>query len=372
VKKNFKKLASALLAAFMLLALAACGAPPSSSAPQSGSDPAKTPAAPANESDSASGDTGDKIIIKLGHGNGSSDTDMINCYANEFKRLAAEYSDGELEVQVYPSSQLGDESEMYGACGLNTLEATIGATTNYAAYAPIMNFTVLPYVFKDLESCRTFFVENIDWMNEYCVPQANSRILGFAVGGMRSLASAKHISSIDDVKGMKVRVPPTKPMIEFWTAVGASPQVVAWAETYTSIEQGVADAVCGNEWILIDNKFGEVCDYFVYIDYMPQPNALVMSEEFYQSLSEKNQEAVTRAGAEAALYFMELADKMKVAYREQAETEMGVEFLDTPSDIDTWIELGRSTWEKSYEAIGNGDAEAGKQIMDYVLGYSEK
>ncbi len=312
-----------------------------------------------------------KIVLKLGHGNGSSDKDMINQYAYKFKELAEEYSNGEIEVQVYPSSQLGDEGEMYGACGLGSLEATIGATTNYAAYAPLMNFSVLPYVFEDLASCRKFFTENLDWMNSYCVPQANSRILGFAVGGMRSLACTKAISSIDDVKGMKVRVPPTKPMVEFWKAVGASPQTVAWAETYTALEQGVAEAVCGNEWILIDNKFGEVCPFFVYIDYMPQPNALVMSEDFYQSLSDKNKDAVDRAGAEAAQFFMELADEMKLSYRKQAETEMGVTFVDTPSDISTWIERGRSTWELAYADIGNGDAEAGREIMEYVLNYGK-
>lgn len=101
-----------------------------------------------------------------------------------------------------------------------------------------------------------------------------------------------------------------------------------------------------------------------------QPNAIVMSEDFYQRLTPEQQDAVTRAAREACVYFEQLGDEAYAKYQKLAEDE-GVEFLGAPDDIDQWIELARGIWSNSYDTIGAGDTAYAEEIVNYIQNYGE-
>lgn len=356
--KNTKKFVALLLTAIMLLTCTACGSKPQASTPAGNT--AQEPSYPTAEN---------PVTMRIGHGNGASDEDIVNNYAKDFARLVEEYTEGAVKCEVYPSSQLGDEAEMYGACGLGTLEACVGAATNYVQYAPTLNFLTLPYIFESVAQARDFFKDCSDWMIDISVKQANSRIITISCPAARDLTARKPITCLDDMKGLKVRTPNTMTMINCYEAWGASPQVVSWGETYTALEQGVVEAQDNPIWVLIDNKFAEVQDYYIATSYIMQPQAFVVSENFYQSLSPEQQAGVDRAAAEATVNYEAISDEAWAKYKVKAEAE-GVTFLDAPADIDQWIELARGTWDAVYDLIGNGDADYAAEVLAYINDYN--
>ncbi len=311
-----------------------------------------------------------RILIRLASSeNGSPDDIIGGHFVMKFEELVEERSNNEIDVLIFPNSQLGDQSETYGSTGTNTIEMSLGAVPNYVSYVPSMSFYVMPYVFEDLEDVREFSANNIDYMNEFCVPLSNSRVLAVGVAGMRSLCTQVPVSSLADIENMIVRTPPNQELVDTFLEWGASPQVLAWTELYSGMEQGVVDAFDTGVWTLIDAKLAEVTDYYVEIDFMPQPNALVISEEFFQTLSPEHQEIVAQAALDAAKNMETVADEVMQNYYDLVEEE-GVTVMPAPSDLDTWISIAKEeVWPLSYETLGNGDSELGKEILDYVLAH---
>ena len=356
---SFKRILSVCLALVLVLALCACGGTAA---------PSDTPAA--NDTTVKTDAPGDQIVIRYSHSNGTSEDDMNQQCALKFAELVDEYTGGAIRVDIYPAAQLGDEVECFGACGLDSQEVAAGAITNYVSYSPTMTVLTLPYIFENIDVARGFFHDEMDYLAEISVKQANSRILAIACPAARELTTAKEVHTLADMKGMKVRVPSTQPMIDCYTAWGASPQVAAWGETYTALEQGVAEAQDNPIWVLIDNRLAEVQNYVVNTSYIMQPNAIVISEDFYQRLTPEQQDAVTRAAREACVYFEQLGDEAYAKYQKLAEDE-GVEFLGAPDDIDQWIELARGIWSNSYETIGAGDTAYAEEVVSYIQSYGE-
>lgn len=359
---SFKRILSVCLALILMLALCACG---STAAPSQSTDTPATNDTPANADASK-----DQIVIRYSHSNGTSEDDMNQQCALKFAELVDEYTGGAIRVDIYPAAQLGDEVECFGACGLDSQEVAAGAITNYVSYSPTMTVLTLPYIFENIDIARGFFHDEMDYLAEITVKQANSRVLAIACPAARELTTVKEVHTLADMKGMKVRVPSTQPMIDCYTAWGASPQIVAWGETYTALEQGVAEAQDNPIWVLIDNRLAEVQNYVVNTSYIMQPNAIVMSEDFYQRLTPEQQDAVTRAAREACVYFEQLGDEAYAKYQKLAEDE-GVEFLGAPDDIDQWIELARGIWSNSYDTIGAGDTAYAEEIVNYIQNYGE-
>lgn len=337
-----KKVSIVALLLCVVLVLSACGQ-------------AAAPAAPAAKA---------TYVMKIGHGDEPTETCWKHNWCLEFGRLVEEYSNGQIEVQVYPSSQLGDEMEMFSQVGMGTLEACAGGATNFANFAPSLNFANIPYMFDDAQQARKVGAALTDWVMERTLEEANTRcVISYTIP--RQLSSKEPVTCLADLKGMKVRVPQTASMLACYEAWGANPIVVAWAETFTALQQGLADAQDNPIQLLIDAKLGEVQKYVTDIEYLIQSNCFCVSQAWYQTLPEDCQKAIDRAMEELIPFTYEFADNAMEDIK-KAVADMGIEFLGAPTDKEDWIELAKGTWPASYELIGNGDAAKGEEIVKMI------
>lgn len=331
---------------------------------QTTQDPAKS-----QEGSSGSQASGEaEYVIRLGHGNDPTDTSWYHRYTMLFKEKVEEYSGGRIRVDEYPSFLLGDEQEMMRSVSLGTQEATLGALNNFNVYVPSIGFFTLPYIFENTEQARTVIDTMLPELNEESIQTANCRLLGILDAGFRVLTSNKPVRNLDDLRQLKVRVAENPIMISTFEAWGVSPIPIAWSETYTALQQKVADAHDNALNAITSNRIYEVQDYITNIDYLIQTNVLILNEDFYQSLPDDLKEAVDKASADVIQFARDLTDSSVQDDLDILE-EAGVEMVGYPEDMEDWIEAAKSIWPNYYEMIGGGDAEKGKQIIDTVEEY---
>lgn len=142
------------------------------------------------------------------------------------------------------------------------------------------------------------------------------RIIGWAYSGYRVLTNSKKpVKTLDDLKGLVIRVPKNEIMIATYQAWGINPTPMAWPETFTGLQQGVVD---GQDNPYITNsamKFYEVQKYVTNIRYIFSLEPLIISESVFLGLKPKTQKAVLEAGHEATLfseqYIKDTEDRIK-------------------------------------------------------------
>jgi tripartite ATP-independent transporter DctP family solute receptor len=125
-------------------------------------------------------------------------------------------------------------------------------------------------------------------------------LLGTWDNGIRQMTNSKRpISKVDDMKGLKMRVPPDATLVDIMTALGAESQQIKFAELYVALQQGVVD---GQENPLVNihaSKLYEVQKHLALTNHQFQMTPFLMSRRSWDRLSEADKAAVREAAAEA-------------------------------------------------------------------------
>ncbi len=297
--------------------------------------------------------------IKLSHS--TPEGDQIYKVGEKFKELAAEYSNGRIQVDTYPIMQLGGEQENVQDVATGSIETAIVYTGNFKPFAPSVGVLMLPYIFTSNEEAWNGMDSILEDLNERVVAESGTRILGYFDRGFRYLTNSKKpVRTIDDLKGLKIRVSQVDVTIETFRSWGIEPIPMAWDEVPTALQQRVIDGQ-ENPYATIDShKFYETQEYVTEIHYMIWTGPIIINNELYESMPADLQDALNRAGQEAAEYGRQIAQQEEVKSKKLVE-EKGMTLLGPPSDEAVWQEKAQSVWPKFYEAVG------GKAWVDQAL-----
>jgi tripartite ATP-independent transporter DctP family solute receptor len=264
-----------------------------------------------------------------------------------------ERTNGELEIQVFHSAQLGVEEDIIEQIrqgvnvGQNTDSARLG---NYIPGIAVMNG---PYFVNSIEDVvKLNKLETVKKWNEELATEYGLKVLSFNwVQGFRHFMTNKPIKSPEDLKGLRIRTPPAPIWSESVRALGAVPTAINFGEIYTAVQQKAAD---GAE-LVYANIFGaslfEVLKYVCETKHFLLINFEVVSAKWFDSLPEEYQkilvEECDRAGLETS-YAME---EQIPDFRKRAE-EKGMIIIPTEEiDIEAFKEAGKA----AYEVLGISD-----------------
>ncbi len=306
--------------------------------------------------------------LKLGHTNDADrEASLFHAYALEFEKLVERYSDGQIDVVIFPAFQLGDEQEMVRGTQIGTQEAALVSFSNVSVFAKPLGLFVMPFVFTSIDEARCVIDEMFPQLNEWATEDAGIRILSVLDAGFRNLTnSRREVTSLDDLQGLKIRVPNNPVMVATFQSFGIDPVPMAWGEVFNALQQKVIDGQENPYDVLLSVKFHEVQDYVTDSQHFFQAAGVIVSEEWFQGLPPELQEAVVRAGNDAMFWFRGYYEPDVKAKLELLETQHGITFSGKPSDYDEWLERGRSIWPDQYEFLGDGDAAAGETVMAAV------
>lgn len=266
-----------------------------------------TLAACSNDENQSSASGGDEIVIRLGHPGNETETDPYYTYTNKFSEVLESETDGRIKLEVFPNSQLGSIESMMGQTDSGNLDMTAGQNTgNLATYYPSIEVLDLPYAFETLEIGQAVLNGEFgDKLKEGLADSSNLRLLSFIPSSFRHFTNNVHpVTSPEDLQGLTIRVMEVPIHQEMVKALGATPTVVAFDELYSALQTGVVDGQENAPYLMIMSNIHEVTDYLTLDKHVMNTAVSLINDEFYNSLSEEDQEIVENAEAEATEAFL--------------------------------------------------------------------
>ena len=201
-------------------------------------------------------------------------------YGNElarmFKDLAELYSNWEIEVKVYPQGTFGDSQEAVLAVRNGEGHMFNQATNNFAVHSPSMNAFSLPYMFESYDQAFNLLEGEFgEVIKKKASEESGVKLVALHRGGWRGVANSKRvIKKMEDLQGLKIRVPPSPVYIELFKAWGVNPVSIGWNETFSALQQRVADGFDNPISVIGQFKFYEIQKYFTACGFTSIPKTL--------------------------------------------------------------------------------------------------
>lgn len=316
--------------AMFLAAAVACSACGCSSAPAGNA--AGTGAAEANGAQAgdaaAAGDTADLPEMTLSIGHNNSTDSLINYVAEQMKAKLEEKSGGKLKVDIYPSGQLGSESDMITSCQAGDLTFLISGLHALVNIVPATSIVNIPFMFNDTQEARTTFQDAAvrEQLNQE-FEKSNMKLVLLADQGFRCLTTNKEITGVDSMNGLNIRTLTNQDQVQAWKMLGANPTPIDFSELYLSLQQGVIDSQENPYDIIDSNKFYEVQKYFTNSNHIYHTISVNIGTGTYDALPEAYQKMVDESCAEVEQMTFEECDKMLDTYKTNLINN-GMEFVD--------------------------------------------
>ena len=226
----------------------------------------------------------------------------------KFEEIVTANYDGDISFEISLNGELGDESDFVTFLQQGVaVDYAIMAPSNMAVFAPSIPLMDMPFLFRDLEHWNTALSSGVMApLEAELLEKADIRVIGYAGGGVRNLASAEPIGNIDELTGHKMRVMGAPIQAQIFDAIQAAPSAIAYNEVYNAIQTGVI-AGFENEAASIQNlKFYEVAPHITLTKHAITVRPLVMAEKTFSNLPEDLQAVILAAGQEAGAFGREL------------------------------------------------------------------
>lgn len=341
-----RKVTALVLTAAMMLSLAACGgngAKSTSSAPAS---------EPVNSAAEGSTDASGKEEQPAAAEGKSYTINVASTFApegpvhqvmEEFKNNIETASGGRIKVVIHPSGALGGAREVSEGVHAGTIEMGALGCEDFEYYAPEYSILEAPYLFRDVDHFKNFLNTHGDQL--FSEVQEKSGIITSAwfYRGARMMTSNKKITTPDDLKGMKFRLPSIPVRVSVFEAFGASPTIVDFAELYMALKTGTVDAQENPPETIYSYKYYEAQKYLILSSHIFTLARYITSEEWFNTLTVEDQQLINTAWKDAAAKVAEEYPDPDATYIEKCQEE-GMEVV-TP-DNQAFMELAAPVVEK--------------------------
>lgn len=287
-----------------------------------------------------------KITIRFGHG--SAETNERHLAVMKFKELVEEKSNGTINVQVFPSEQLGSEAEMIESVTFNDLQMV--AASAFSQYDQTISVFELPYLFESYEQAWNVLDGEVGEKVAEPFLEDNLRILTYFENGFRHVTSNIPINSQADLAGLKIRTPEFPLSLSTFKSFGSNPTPMAFGELYMGLQQGTVDAQENPVANIYASKFQEVQSHLNLTSHQYMPLPVAISDEFWQSLSEENQKVVKESAQEAAQFHRNLVQNNEADMLEELQAE-GMEIVQP--DLETFQQSASKVHEQFRVKFGN-------------------
>lgn len=305
---EWKKIGAVILSAAMVFTLGAC------SQGNGGSG-------------SAGSEEGGGGAVELKFSHAGSENSTWQEGALKFGELLSEYTDGKYQVTVYPSDQLsggnqagGIELVQNGSTDIHMQDALVWSSVSEKSIV-----SSFPWLLPTYEDVDQYMEGEGGEALKAAVSESGVVCLALGENGYRQVVNTKQaIASPEDMQGMKLRVPGSAVHISLLQYIGADPISMNQSEVYGSLQNGTIDGCENTLDLLYSQNTLEVVNYLTFWNYSYDPLFLSVSQKLWDSLSDEEKEAFTKA-AEEAMAYQKQATRDKV---EDLMTKIGEEYPD--------------------------------------------
>ncbi len=215
-------------------------------------------------------------------------------------------------------------------------------------FAPEMEVQDLPYLFENWEQVYKFLESDAAQEFYALSDAAGMKTLSFMPRGFRHITNNKGpINTVSEMKGIKFRVAESKIYEDTFKAFGSAPQIMAWGDTYTALQQGTVDGHENTVITMRDYSINDVQKYVSETGHMFAFAAITVNPAFYDGLSAEDQAIFLQAAIDAGRD----AGKIQEENASAAKTELegkGMVFNEV-SDKQSFIDAVQPVYEEFFK-----------------------
>ena len=248
--------------------------------------------------------------------------------------LVKQRTNAEVEIQLYPASQLGNARQMVEGVQFGTIEATMMPAAFLGGFNPAVSILDIPYVFPT-DRAKSQQLRESAFGKAILESFGSRNLVGVTLwpNGRKSLTSNKPLDKLDALRGQKFRVMDSKILIEQFAALGASAVAINFSELYTSLQTGVIDGQENPLDTISTMKFHEVQKHLVVTEHGSMEDVFLVSPGWWSKLPQGYRDAVVRsleevrpgtekakeAAQQASLELIKGSGKISVRVADEAE-----------------------------------------------------
>jgi tripartite ATP-independent transporter DctP family solute receptor len=214
----------------------------------------------------------------------------------------AKRTDGRYQIDVYPASQLGKETDINQGLALGSIDMIISGSSFAAKVYPPIGVTYYPYTFRDADHLLAYTKSDVfrELAKGY-EDKSGHHIAAVTYYGVRHTSSNRAIKACADMKGLKMRVPDVPAYLAMPRACGANTAPIAFAEVYLALQNGTVEAQENPLTTIEAKKFYEVQKNIVLTGHIVDHLNTVIAGALWKKLSEADQKIFTEVAQEAAV-----------------------------------------------------------------------
>ncbi|MDR1520868.1 MAG: TRAP transporter substrate-binding protein [Planctomycetota bacterium] len=258
--------------------------------------------------------------------------------------LMKEYSNGMITFDFYPGGQLGNESDMLDQVISGDLDMATLSDGNFMAITPVVGMTLLPFLF---ESSKEFYdvasLEKGTAFQKAMVESADKKGLFKYIAPMnglfRGFSNRKHpVTKLSDLADLNIRIQPGTIYTDTYKALGGSTATIAFAELYTSLQQGSVDAEDNSHPFHYAYKFYELEGFTTELRMFFQTINLIVSNDCWEDKF---------TGEDRAIFMRAATEAQKRGFQDQYK--MDKEVLELIGKTNTKLTLYETLTKKNLE-----------------------
>jgi tripartite ATP-independent transporter DctP family solute receptor len=251
-----------------------------------------------------------KIVVQIGYENNPGE--LVDLAIHEWKRLLEQKSGGTMIMEIFPSSQMGTKNEIIDQmlAGMSVLTLADGAFFADRG-VPDMGITMAPYLFATWDEAWNLL--RSDWwasQSKLLESKGLKVLAANFIYGERHTLTRRPIRTVDDFRGLKLRVPANTIQVKGTEIMGANPTPLPLGEVYTALQQGVIDGVENPLSVLYGGKFHEVAKYLTLDGHIKLLTSWFCGTTFFNTLTPQQQKWLIDSGVEASEWNNEQYEKI--------------------------------------------------------------
>ena len=303
-----------------------------------------------------------KIVVKIAGMKPEGEPETVGMKL--FAKYVMEASKGKYDVRVFPNSQLGKE-DAYIAQTRKGIIQMCATGTQTSSLFPAMAMLETPMLYDSLDHAhRAMNGETFKLINKGFPEKSGLTMLNAFPLGFRHFYTKKEIKGIDDLKGLRMRVPNIPLYIEFAKQLGQSGQAMPFAEVPAALDQGVIDGGDSPFSDIIALKMYEITKNITKSGHILVIHSLYINNDFYKALPAEDKKIFDDAAKRSAEDVWKLVAEGEKKAAEIITKGGGKVSEPSPEFKAALVKAGQGTWKLFYDTVPNA-----KEILASVDQY---
>ncbi|MDR3073704.1 MAG: TRAP transporter substrate-binding protein [Deltaproteobacteria bacterium] len=242
-----------------------------------------------------------KVTLKLGHT--GAPNHHYHLTSEKFAEAVKQKSNGDIEIKIFPSDQLGTQRQLIEGTQLGTVDMVLTSDSALSAFVDSFGVLNLPFLFDGIDHVAKAMDGKAGELFTEDSAKKQMVILGYWENGFRHISNSKRpINKPSDLNGLKLRTPNAFVTIESFKAMGAMPTPMGFGEIYSALQLGTVDGQENPVAHILTQKWYEVQKFFSLTGHQHNVEPLVMSKTIFDALSPAHQKILKdEARAHAAV-----------------------------------------------------------------------